>query len=353
MPNLFTYATKELSQDAMICWLIEWSAVQVANESQQALRDLGRAFVQALLGKHRVNLAGAIRHAEIHQQDRSIDVLARIQDEHAGHVFLIEDKTGTKDTSDKLQRYQDAVSSGKTKLGEVPEHWPIYLKTGNQSHAEDRKVEDIGYKVFRREDFLTVLDGYRGTHPVAMDFREHLQRLEDGFNSFSNWRQGQGRQTWSWSGWEGFYRRLERELEADDRHDMDWGYIPNQTGGFLGFYWFPFNGGNNTRFYLQLEIAPGNLDRQKLCFKVQTGEHKGARYYYQLLRTAAGELGEDLLVRPDHFGHGKTMTVGWWRGEWLAFDADGWLDFSGIAENLRQASRIVRAAQRLLEHGNN
>ncbi len=146
MPNLFTYATKELSQDAMICWLIEWSAVQVANESQQALRDLGRAFVQALLGKHRVNLAGAIRHAEIHQQDRSIDVLARIQDEHAGHVFLIEDKTGTKDTSDKLQRYQDAVSSGKTKLGEVPEHWPIYLKTGNQSHAEDRKVEEIGYK---------------------------------------------------------------------------------------------------------------------------------------------------------------------------------------------------------------
>ena len=24
-PNLFHYATKELSQDAMICWLIDWA----------------------------------------------------------------------------------------------------------------------------------------------------------------------------------------------------------------------------------------------------------------------------------------------------------------------------------------
>ena len=24
-PNIFRYATKELSQDAVICWLIEWA----------------------------------------------------------------------------------------------------------------------------------------------------------------------------------------------------------------------------------------------------------------------------------------------------------------------------------------
>ena len=24
-PNLFNYATKELSQDAMICWIIAWA----------------------------------------------------------------------------------------------------------------------------------------------------------------------------------------------------------------------------------------------------------------------------------------------------------------------------------------
>ena len=25
-PNIFNYATKELSQDAVICWLIDWAA---------------------------------------------------------------------------------------------------------------------------------------------------------------------------------------------------------------------------------------------------------------------------------------------------------------------------------------
>ena len=76
MPNLFTYATKELSQDAMICWLLKWSEVQ-ADKCGQALRGLGRAFAGALLGKHNQSLAGNIKRVEIHQQDHGIDVLAR------------------------------------------------------------------------------------------------------------------------------------------------------------------------------------------------------------------------------------------------------------------------------------
>ena len=50
--NLFNYATKELSQDAITCWLIEWAGAQVENESEQKLRKVGHAFVDALLTKH-------------------------------------------------------------------------------------------------------------------------------------------------------------------------------------------------------------------------------------------------------------------------------------------------------------
>ena len=87
-PNLFHYATKELSQDAMICWLIKWSEVQADDECGQALRDLGRAFAGALLGKHNQSLAGNIKRVEIHQQDHGIDVLARIEDESTERVLL-------------------------------------------------------------------------------------------------------------------------------------------------------------------------------------------------------------------------------------------------------------------------
>lgn len=351
-PNLFAYATKELSQDAMICWLIEWSATAANDAGEQALRNLGRTFVDALFGKHNVTLAGDVQRVEICQQDRGIDVLVRIRDESSERVLLIEDKTGTEVHGDQLQRYCEAVSNGQTGLGEVSDHRPVYLKTGNQSLASDRKVENTGFKVFRRDDFLAVLDGYRDAHPIVTDFREHLQGLEDDFKSFRDWRRQDERETWSWAGWEGFYRRLECELETDDRHVLDWGYVPNQSGGFLGFSWIPFDTGSETIFYLLLEIAPWNPARQKLCFKVAPAEedaHMRARDFHELLCKTDSE---NLITRPDKFGYGTNMTVGWWREEWLAFGADGRLDFGKIAENLRQARQIVEAARDLHQREN-
>jgi len=46
-PNLFSYATSELSQDAFICWLIKWSE----NATDLELKDLGHRFVNALMSK--------------------------------------------------------------------------------------------------------------------------------------------------------------------------------------------------------------------------------------------------------------------------------------------------------------
>ena len=347
-PNLFAYATKELSQDAMICWLIEWAATAAGNETDKALRDLGHGFVEALLNKHGVKLAGAIQRAEIYQQEYGIDVLVRIHDEDSAHVLLIEDKTHTSAHGNQLQRYRDLVTGGHTSLGVVPEHWPVYLKTGNQSLAEDAEIEKTGYRVFRREDLLAVLNGYQGMHPIVTDFRDHIQRLEDDFNSFNDWRHGDGRENWTWAGWEGFYRCLEKELETEDRHVMGWGYVPAPSGGFLGFWRFEVDVGDRTEFYIQSEIVPGNPERQKLCFKVvPRGEDadKYAQDFYDVLRSASGEK---FIERPWRFGRrgSSTLTVGWWRGEWLAFDADGRLDFNRIADNLRQASQVVREGRR-------
>ena len=39
-PNIFKYATKELSQDAVICWLIEWSSY----DGQQRVWGSGRTM---------------------------------------------------------------------------------------------------------------------------------------------------------------------------------------------------------------------------------------------------------------------------------------------------------------------
>ncbi len=247
-PNIFEYATKELSQDAMICWLIKWSGVRADTDDERALKSLGQEFLSAMLSKHKMSLSGEIGTVEIHQQDQGIDVLARVKGKEE-HVLLIEDKTGTKDHGGQLERYYKAVLSGETKLGKVSSCRPIYLKTGNHSlhHAGDIESkpgfgDQAGYKVFDRKDFLCVLTSYKGGHPLVIQFRSWLQKLEDEFNAWCNWKPEEGK-NWSWESWEGFYRALEEALENKFSRSsksgtprlLDWGYVPNPQRGFLGF----------------------------------------------------------------------------------------------------------------------
>ena len=232
-PNIFKYATKELSQDAVICWLIEWSGAQATEvEFEPALRELGRAFVEALLATHKIKLKGDVVSTEIHQQNLGIDVLARVRD-HAkkSHVLVIEDKTDADSRSDQLDRYREGVSNGDSKLGNVHESsvCHVFLKTGNQSLSKDRCVEEKGYKLFGRREFLEVLNRYHGNHSIVTDFREHLRQREAEFTEYCRWSRADDRSEWSWGAWEGFFRQLETRLD-----EPSWGYISNPRGGVLG-----------------------------------------------------------------------------------------------------------------------
>ena len=129
-PNLFDYATKELSQDAMVCWLLKWSEHRYQSQ-HRALHNCGVRFVRELLQMHGASLGNEIEKMEIYRQEQHIDVLARVNNEH---VLLIEDKTDTKDRGNQLEKCYQAVVRGKTRLGKVDDSLlhPIYLQTGNQ-----------------------------------------------------------------------------------------------------------------------------------------------------------------------------------------------------------------------------
>ena len=354
-PNIFDYATKELSQDAMICWLVRWSGERADTDEERALKSLGQNFVSAMLSKHNRSLSGEIETVAIHQQDHGIDVLTRVHDESGKqHVLLIEDKTGTKDHSDQLLRYCDAVRSNKTKLGKVSSCWPIYLKTGNHSLHHAREVESKtssgdrpGYKVFDRRAFLNVLNPYRGSHPLVKQFRSHLRKLKDEFDSWHSWKLEEG-ENWSWESWEGLYWALENKFSQSSKRGapglLDWGYVPNPQGGFLGLWWFPFGWDGNYTLYLQLEVVPNDPSKQELCFKVEAGEdNRTAADYHELVRLAAERQGVS-IERP-RMRTGATMTVGRWPGRWLVFNVDGHPDLLQTAGTLWRAQRILEVAR--------
>ncbi len=350
--NLFCYATKELSQDAVICWLIAWAGQSKSDDPEdKELRRCGREFVHALLNHRReeksIELPEEIK-IEIHQQDKSIDVLARI---NGKQVLLIEDKTDTKDHSGQLKKYYDHVEGGHTKLGKTaPENiYPIYFKTGNQPRADDRRIENEdtiegvnGYRVFHREDFLRVLNGYEGKNPILVDFRQYLRKFENDTNSYEEWTKDGEEWTKdshkSWRAWQGFYRYLECELGRSG-----WHYVPNPSGGFLGFWWAP-PGIAPAPTYFLIENRKGNL-----CFKVnaegKSKEEQGRLkwHWHNRIRQA----GNQQVVKPAKMRIGGDMTVGIWKEEWMAFGQDGKLDIPGTVKNLKRAESVLRAAAML------
>ena len=341
-PNIFDYATKELSQDAMICWLIAWAGQSKGTAPEdEELRLCGRQFVCTLLnhkksGKAPIELEDEVK-TEIYRQERGIDVLARI---NGKHVLLIEDKTGTKDHDEQLSGYYDDVVGGSTQIGKVAKKhlYPIYLKTGNQPLSDDYRIEEIkncNYKVFNRADFLDVLNGYKGRNPILVDFRQYLQCWLDETNSYAEWTQDDERKCWN--AWKGLYRRLECELGPGN----GWGYVNNRSGGFLGF-WRRLS--CDYEIYLQIETKPGK--ETKLCFKVaaelktsaQQNQLKGE--WNDLVMKAGGQQ----VVKPNVMRRGKYMTVAWWKECWLAFGKDAKLDIPNTVRNLKRADKVLKDA---------
>jgi len=174
-PNLFDYATSELSQDAFISWLLSWAGAP----TDTPLRRVGLAFIRFLYcldgpGREagieapaRITLTGRVK-----QQHLGIDVYfeARIDDREV--CFVIEDKTDTSHHSDQLQRYLDAVQADR----KMDETIGIYFKTGGW-FKEDHEVVELGYRRLdapAMHEFLSRYDDVR--HPVLRDYVDHLER---------------------------------------------------------------------------------------------------------------------------------------------------------------------------------
>ena len=338
-PNLFDYATKELSQDAMICWLLEWAA----KENQALDRDLAKVgfdFVNALLEKHDADPLVDVSKLQVWQQHQRIDVLAKINDTH---VLLIEDKTDSADHSGQLERYYEAVRNDKDHQG--ANIYPIYFKTGNYQHSEKCRIEierehdgtRYQYRVFDRCDFLEVLEKYDGANANLTDFRDYLRRIQARTDGYKEWTKETRRQ-WDWDAWRGLFKHFEQVFKG-----AGWGYVPNPTGGFLGFWWGGRNY-DNAEAYMQLQVEPRKPCRQHLCFKVGAHHANSAEQNrlkwecHQRVKSAGG----DRVKKPSVMRRGKTMTVAQWASDWLAFDTNGKLDINETVSNLKEAESVLK-----------
>lgn len=316
-PNLFEFATSELSQDAAIAWLLSWadpSCESIDGDLSQCARKIIAKFF-ALHGKE---APGTISKIKVSRQDSWIDILCIVNGEYA---IVIEDKASATIHGDQLDRYFRTVEGRGFSVEKMV---PIYFKTHDECSSS--KILESGYRTFSRGDLLEILRGCESGNHILCDFRERIEELEEGFASYRSLPLDD----WHGGSWMGFYKELETALEGNA---CKWYYVANPSGGFQCFV-FPWlwDDSYDCGVYLQLEEA-------KLCFKVGEPDPKDRRAvrekWHKIFLRQSKEHGFE-VERPGRFGSGAYMTVALLKDDYRAIRNDGLLDFDKTADLLRQ-----------------
>jgi len=285
-PNIFEIATKELTQDGFITWLLQWASPD-NKEYDEKLNTCAIGFVKFLINE---NLE--ITSVEAGRQRDNIDIWTKINDKY---LIIIEDKTYTSEHSDQLERYKKAAMNWYKEKDLKMVY--IYLKTVTESKYSIENIKNKGFKYISRSDLIDFFKNYSDIkNDIYIDFIEKITNLEAAEKAFETKKI----QEWDWNCWIGFYSYLDSKLAIHD-----WKYVSNPAGGFLGIWWH-FLDWKEYTVYLQIEQGD-------LCFKignVKEENRKNARdEWYNILIAKAKESNKEEIRKPDRFGNGEWMTV--------------------------------------------
>lgn len=320
-PNIFNFATSELSQDAFICWLASWA--QESNHCfDEVLNKTGIYFLNRLFDTHNIKQAKSYKNVEVIKQNKNIDVLIIVNSEYA---IIIEDKVNTKNHSNQLKRYIDEVKNVNFKPQNII---PIYFKTGDQSDYAD--IEKKGYSRFSRKDFLDVLEygnklGLKNA--IFIDYHNYLERIENEVVSYTTLPINE----WHWRSWIGFFIELQKQLG-----EGNWDYVANPKGGFMGFWWH-WKDDQDSYKYLQLE-------ENKLCFKIEVKEklkQSVLRNNWSIAILSSENKFGLKIKRPTRLGKGQWMTAAILDSDYRQINKEGQFDFKKTITLLHNAVKLM------------
>lgn len=344
-PNLYGFATKELAQDATIAYIVAWADPQY-KDSHPRLHALGTELLRSLLATDsNLMQLPCFGYVNVQTQVDRIDLLVRINANHSKNriILIIEDKVSTQEHSNQIERY---ICTAKTNYAGKYDHMSaVYLKTGNESQGSLPPADKCGR--FLRRNLLEVLDGFTDTKNVIVDdFRTHLQRWEDETNAWESTPYD----SWQWRAWEGFYATLEESWREKHADWCGWGYVPNPSGGFLGWWgglvWI---GTDDRHMDLFIQIHNGT----RLTVRLGSG-NLGEKVRSQKMHTVFNRLQESCEETSHVFQFCKAgrFRGGWGAAvadvkicnedPWFMVDTNGIVDMHGTVERLCELRDLLR-----------
>lgn len=299
--NLFRFASKELSQDAFIAWLIDYSN-PLYTESDIDLKECSNKFITGLIKLKYPEFDEEIVSINIDLQWEKIDIAVEVNKKY---LLIIEDKVNSGQHSNQLERYYKIASKWCIE-NSYKEPICIYLKTGNDSNKRLRIAESFGYFIFNRNNFLDLLNEYKYIkNDILIDFRLWLYSIENATNNWTNKTIFELKS----NDWIGILKSLDGKSILED-----WHFVNNPSGGFWGGVLTWHNlilKGFNYPVYLQIEES---LLCVKVCDdadEIDVSENITRAEIREEVwnKIAKSKLFSEIMVRPEKSRDGNYMTI--------------------------------------------
>lgn len=187
--NIFKFATKELSQDAFIAWLIN-----SINYDDCELKKLAKDFLLRIIEdekyKHWQDLIKEEKcNVNVEVQFYNIDILVKIKDDNGKFLMIIiEDKVDTLEHDDQIKRYKNELK-GHLKQDEKinlddENILTCYYKIYDEADIENKKVD----KVYTREKIYELLSNYKDkiNNEFFKDYFEYISAVRKCAESYEN-----------------------------------------------------------------------------------------------------------------------------------------------------------------------
>jgi len=191
--NIFDYASKELSQDAFLCWCLNWNNYA---SPMEPLYPMARELLERLLGEQ-------IREGQqviIRQQLQNIDMLVVLKGRN--RVLLIEDKVYACEHDDQIARYRQMLRElpnwqlKELEIDAAAEIRTVYFKTGFHYDCDKDTVADCKID---GPDFLALLEKYQNHSEILDAYADQLRRRVAWYTQYGRYENTPSKHFWDWN----------------------------------------------------------------------------------------------------------------------------------------------------------
>lgn len=316
--NLFMYATSELSQDAFICWLLNFAHKDHLSEDA-VLKDCAKELLSKI-----VQTGEDLIVTDIFRQYKNIDVYIQVNDKYN---IIIEDKTFTGQHGDQINHYKRSLEDeGKKNI------ICVYYKIVEQPFEEDTDVN------INRQGLMEVFSKYadKTQNNIFKDYYEYLLSIDKDVNAFSYapidiWRKDYNHI------YKGFFTHLIKNaivqtVENDIiKGGYGWGYVPNFAGGFWGLWWFNFKREKLTACNIEnyIDELYLQIEDNKIALKMIGNSDRSTDVRWSLYNYLKSKTSD---FKKRTFRRGEYMTIGY-----IEYTADNYAERIKLMQDIMQS----------------